>query len=92
MSRTEESWKDYVADALRDGQRRMDRMEGDIRKNTELTERVDANTQEFLTVFTSMKGGFRVLGWFGAALKWVTVTAAAASMFWKMITGRWPFL
>lgn len=73
-----------VAAALAAGEKRMDSMEAGIRAhtdevkaNTRLTEEIRADTKEFLEVFKAVKGGFKVLGWIGAFLKWLSGLAIA---------------
>lgn len=89
---TDEQWRGYVLKALDAGEKRMDSMDSKIDANTEKLESIDKNTSKFLEVFNAMEGGFKVLGWLGAGLKWITATITAFSLFWKMVTGRWPFL
>lgn len=58
----------------------------ELSKNTEVTTEV----RDYLQAF---KGGFKVLGWFGTALKWTAGVAAAAAALWtawKTITGGAP--
>ncbi len=50
-----------------------------------------AMTQELLDAFQSVKGGFKVLGWFGNAAKWaasMSAGGAAAWLFWERMTGK----
>ena len=51
----------------------------------------NAMTQELLTAFQSVKGGFKVLGWLGNVAKWVASIAAgttAAWVLWERMTGK----
>lgn len=50
--------------------RRMGLMETSIEENTTMT-------SELLDIFKAVKGGFKVLGWLGAAAKWVAGIAGA---------------
>jgi len=56
----------------------------EIVRNTEMT-------QELLTLFQSVRGGFRVLGWLGNLAKWVGGLAAGCYgiyTYWQKFTGR----
>lgn len=47
--------------------------------------------KEMFTIFRSAKGFFRVLGWLGTAVKWITITGAAIAAIWIFFkTGHWP--
>lgn len=63
---------------------RMDTFEGALAANTKVTQSISGDTSELLDVFKSVKGGFRVLGWMGAAAKWVAGIAAAGVALWQM--------
>lgn len=104
MPRTDEDWKNYVAQSFRNGTERMNKLEAginanttEIQKNTKLTEELKADTRELLEVFRAVKGGFRVLGWFGIGAKWLGGVAAAATaiygfglLLWQILHGNLP--
>lgn len=83
MPRTTESYQDYVAQQLRDGDRRMDKLaeevaalklsvadtRGLLAANSESTARVEKNTAEMLVVFESWRGAMRALEMIGRLAK-----------------------
>lgn len=44
--------------------------------NTAITAQVSQNTTDIIEVWTSVKSGMRVLGWLGAAARWVAIIAS----------------
>ena len=76
---TADEFQKYVVDSFAKGSARMNRMEEAIRANTASTQEVQNDTKELLEVFKAVKGGFRVLGWIGAAAKWLGGIAAAGT-------------
>lgn len=89
-----------VAVALHAGAARMQRIEDQLAENTKLTQSNTAasqavrdRTDEMVEVFQAMKGGFRVLGWLGAAAKIVApiVGAYFAIRQAGLAAGWWPF-
>lgn len=90
MPRTEDDFRDYVAQSLRDGRDRMDRIERDMKSNTDLTGALKSDTQEVLDILTAVKGGLKVLGGLGTVLKWVATVGGAAAAVWAMATGKIP--
>ena len=60
---------------------RMDMLEEKLEKNTELTQRV-------VDVFGTLESGIKVLGWLGAAAKWVVSIGAAVGMVWAIANGK----
>lgn len=63
------------------GDERMVRLEAEMKKNTEITAASQSGIAEILDIFTSFKGGFKVLGWLGAGAKWVAGVGAAIAGF-----------
>lgn len=62
---------------------RMDALEEKLDKNTELTQNV-------VTIFGTLESGIKVLGWLGAAAKWVVTIVGAGAAIWALATGRDP--
>lgn len=60
-----------------------------------LEEKLDHNTaitQEVADILGACKGGLKVLGWAGSALKWGAMVAGAIYTFYCILKGRNPFL
>lgn len=74
---SETDWRALVTQSLDEGDKRMDRFESAIHANTALTQEIKADTAEFLEIFRAMRGGFKVLGWFGNIAKWAASIGAA---------------
>lgn len=47
---------------------------------------------EVQQLFETLKGGFKVIGWFGNGVKWVAMAAAAFATLWYAVThgGSFP--
>jgi len=90
MPRTEHDFRDYVAQSLRDGRERMDRIESDVRSNTDITAAMKADTQDVLDILNAVKGGLKVLGWLGTAMKWIATVGGAVATVWGLVTGKIP--
>lgn len=58
----------------------------DLKANTALTVKVNELTSELVDLFTAAKGAFKVLGWIGTGVKWVSGVAIAAGALWFVIT------
>lgn len=56
---------------------RITSVEQSVTDNTRITSSVREDTRELLDIIKSVKGGFKVMGWLGAALKWAGGIAAA---------------
>lgn len=90
MSRTTEGYQDYVAQQLRDGDRRMDKLAEEVAalkinvadtrnllaSNSAATARVEQNTAEMLLVFESWRGAMRALEMIGRLAKPLGYVAA----------------
>ena len=46
-----------------------------------------AITKEIKDAFDALKGGFKVLGWIGAAAKWVAAVVTAGGVLWALLHG-----
>lgn len=57
----------------------MDCLEAGLNANTELTQRIREDTSELVEMFKALKGGLKVLGWFGTMAKWVGGIALAVT-------------
>ena len=67
-----------AADRLAKGDARMGRLEIGLAENT-------AVTHEVRDLLTAFKGGFRVLGWLGTGLKWVSGIAIACTTIYTAL-------
>lgn len=60
----------------------MNCLEKGLNDNTVLTKKIDENTNEMVEMFKAMKGGLKVLGWFGTVAKWIGgIAVAVASVY-----------
>lgn len=88
QQRKEEERHRLIEDRFRLGDERMGRMEAEIKKNTEITAASQSGIAEILDIFTSFKGGFKVLGWLGAGAKWVAgLGAAVVALYFSLKNG-----
>ena len=82
-----------IHERLKHGDQRMDKMDADIERNTKLTESIDTNTKDLITLFQSWAGAFRVLEQIGRLAKPVGYCAAAvgavAAAVTAVKTGSW---
>ena len=74
-----------LSDRLNAGDERMTRIEGDLAKNTALTQQLAVNTAEIVAFFTAVKGAFKVLDWIGKLAKPIGAIAATVAS----IAGAW---
>lgn len=74
-----------VLERFQAGSNRMDAIEKKLDENTAATSRVEANTQELVEFFNSVKGAFRVLEALGKLAK----PLAYITMFLGACTGVW---
>lgn len=72
-----------IEDRLDRGSDRMKAIEQELRENTDTTKEV----RELLEVGRS---GFKVLGWMGAAAKWLGGVAVAVGAIWSVLHGVQP--
>lgn len=68
----------------------MDRIEASVQVNTDLTAALKSDTQDVLDILTAVKGGLKVLGGLGAALKWLAVAGGSLATIWAIATGKIP--
>lgn len=94
----DENFKDYVADRLRTGERRMTGIEKlveelrlKVEENTSLTARNKADTAEVLGILHAVKGGLKVVGWLGFAIKWTAAVATAGIVLYSAAKGHFPW-
>lgn len=52
-------------------------VEAAVKENTRITAAIATDTSELLELFRAAKGGFKVVGWMGGALKWAAAIGAA---------------
>lgn len=58
----------------------------DLKANTAMTAKINTMTEEMVDLFSAAKGAFKVLGWIGTMVKWVSGVAVAAGALWFVIT------
>jgi hypothetical protein len=84
---------DDIHERLRLGDQRMDKMEIEIERNTKLTESIETNTRDLITLFQSWAGAFRVLEQIGRLARPVGYCAmavgAVAAAYTAVKTGSW---
>lgn len=82
-----------IHERLKKGDERMDRMDAEIARNTKLTESIDGNTKDLITLFQSWAGAFRVLEQIGRLARPVGYCAmavgAVAAAYTAVKTGSW---
>lgn len=105
MTATDHLFQDHVAAELRKGDQRMDDIVAKINaieveqaaakiallKNTETTDKVEANTSEMLEVFQSWKGAMRALEMIGKLAKplgYIASLCAGVVGIWAAIKAR----
>ena len=64
-------------------QEKIERMERGLRENTIIT-------RELRDIMVTVKSGARMLGWFGAAIKWLSGVVAAAVALWAVFGNHTP--
>lgn len=77
--RSEAEWRNHVANQLREGAARMDKLQQGLDANTAITTLV-------AEVLTACKTGFKVLGWIGIFVKWLGMIAGGVTAMyiaWK---------
>lgn len=58
-------------------QEKIERMERELKENTSIT-------RELRDIMVTVKSGARMLGWLGAAIKWLSGVVAAGLALWAM--------
>lgn len=56
-----------------------------LKDNTELTKKVEANTAGVVDMFSALQGGFKVLGVLGQIGKWIAYIAGAVTAVWAVL-------
>lgn len=62
----------------------------DLKKNSEMTVKINTMTEEMVDLFAAAKGAFKVLGWIGTAVKWIGGVAVAVAGVWALVKGGIP--
>lgn len=76
---------DQLAELVVDGRardKRIDRMEVDLRANTVATQSVKADTASLVSAFNALQGGFSVLEWLGKASATLFKTGAPIAIMY----------
>ncbi|MFZ5544411.1 MAG: hypothetical protein ACOZJZ_12695 [Pseudomonadota bacterium] len=76
-----------IALRLEAGSKRMDLIEEGLTANTKATQGIEGQLGDFLEFLTSVRGGFKVLGWLGSLVKWAAPIAAALYGAWQHFKG-----
>jgi hypothetical protein len=94
----DEGFKNFFAEKLREGDRRMSSMESNIQElrgqmaaNTLITAEGKTEIREVLDILRAVKGGLKVIGVLGAAVKWVAAVAAAGLTLYSAWKGVLPW-
>ena len=64
-------------------QEKIERMERELRENTRIT-------RELRDIMVTIKSGARMLGWVGAAIKWLAGVVAAGVALWAVFGDHTP--
>ena len=64
-------------------QEKIERMECELKENTSIT-------RELRDIMVTIKSGARMLGWLGAAIKWLSGVVAAAVALWAVFGNHTP--
>ncbi len=64
-------------------QEKIERMERELRENTIIT-------RELRDILVTVKSGARMLGWVGAAIKWLSGVVAAGVVLWAVFGNHTP--
>lgn len=64
-------------------QKKIERMERELRENTIIT-------RELRDIMVTVKSGARMLGWIGAAIKWLSGVVAAGVALWALFGNHTP--
>jgi hypothetical protein len=79
---SDSEWRKHVCERLREGSARMDCLETGLGANTALTQKISEDTTDLVEMFKALKGGLKVLGWFGTVAKWIGgIAVAVASVY-----------
>lgn len=62
----------------------------ELKSNTEVTAEIKEMTAEMVDLFTAAKGFFKMAGWIGTGIKWVSGVAAALAALWLVFKGGFP--
>lgn len=62
----------------------------ELRKNSELTLKNNAMTEEMFDLFAAAKGTFKFFGWIGKGITWTGGVAAALGALWLIFKGGFP--
>jgi len=60
-------------------------LRAELKKNTEVTSEIKTQTGELIVFFEAAKGGFKVLGWLGTAIKFLGGIAAACVGIYALV-------
>ncbi len=69
-------------------------LRAELKSNTEVTAQIKERTEDLIGFFEAAKGGLKVLGWFGTAIKWLGGISAACvgiyALYQAIIHGGMP--
>lgn len=74
--RADDPWREEM-------QEKIERMERELRENTSIT-------RELRDILVTVKSGARMLGWIGAAIKWLSGVVAAGVALWALFGNHTP--
>lgn len=79
-------WRAAVDQRLDDGSATMKALRTELEKNTESTERIEADTSELVSLLQSFKGAFKVLDMVGKAAKPLSMVVSLCMGLWGLIS------
>jgi hypothetical protein len=71
ISEEEERFKNYLAEKLREGEVRMDKLDHSVDELKSDMAQVKSDLSSVLEVLVTMKAGVKYIGYIGAFIKWV---------------------
>lgn len=94
----DEAFKDFFAEKLREGDRRMSSLEssmqelrGQMSANTLITAEGKGEIREVLDILRAVKGGLKVIGVIGAVVKWSAAVVVAGVTLYSAWKGELPW-
>lgn len=77
---------DYLAQKLRDGEARMDKLDRNVDELTHKVESLSGDVKSILDIMATAEAGFKIIGGISKFVKWLAAVAAAItalSLIWE---------
>jgi len=71
---------------------RVDTLEAELKRNSEATARVEANTTDIVAAFDAASGAFKTLEWLGKVVRpigYIATAVAGIALAWSRVKGLW---